>query len=381
MMLLWKICLFACIFLALYPLLVYPMIIRLISLFGKQRVRRAPYCPEVTILIPAYNEVSSIGQTIENKLAQDYPADKLQILVVSDASDDGTDEVVSRYAARGVRLLRRAERAGKAAGLNAGIRQAGGSIVIFSDANSQFATDAISRLAENFADSDVGYVTGHLTLRAADARSGGSSAYMVYENWLRRLETDCGSVIGVNGGVDAMRRHLYVDVPSDQITDFVLPLHVIESGSRVVFDERACSVEDANEDSGTEFRMRVRVALRALRGLVYMKSVLHPLRHPMASFCIISHKVLRYFTFLFLAGALIANVVLAFNAPLYGWLLFLQLLCYGAALLGLWRALPDSLARLTMLPGYFLVSNAAFAVAAVRFMRGDVVATWKPRSG
>ncbi len=367
---------------AAYPIVGYPLLLSAIARLRPRPVRRGEWTPSVTILVPAYNEAACIAGTIENKLAQDYPAERLEITVVSDASDDGTDDIVRRYADRGVKLLRRAVRQGKAAALNEAMRHASGEIIVFSDANSTFAGDAVRRMVENFADPRVGYVTGNLQyLHGEEASGRGSGAYMRYENWLRRIETRVDSVIGVNGGVDAMRRHLYVDVPADQITDFVLPLRVIAAGFRVVFDDRVRSSEHANEELGAEFRMRVRVALRALRGLVYVREALNVVRAPLPAFCIFSHKILRYLSFLFLASALMINGILAAHSPSYVALLLLQVAFYALALLGLTRNLPGALRRLTALPTYFLVSNVAFGIAALRFARGDVVATWRPRAG
>ncbi len=367
---------------AAYPIVGYPLVLSAIALLRPRPVRRGEWTPSVTILVPAYNEAACIAGTIENKLALDYPAERLEITVVSDASEDGTDDIVRRYADRGVKLLRTAARQGKAAALNEAIRHANGEIVVFSDANSTFAVDAVRRMVENFTDPRVGYVTGNLQyLHGEEASGRGSGAYMRYENWLRRIETRVDSVIGVNGGVDAMRRRLYAAVPADQITDFVLPLRVIAAGFRVVFDERVHSSERANQELGSEFRMRVRVALRAMRGLVYMRQALNVVRVPLPAFCIFSHKILRYLSFLFLAGALIINAILAARNPSYIPLLLLQVAFYALALLGLTRNLPGALRRLTALPTYFLVSNVAFGIAALRFARGDVVATWRPRAG
>lgn len=367
---------------ALYPLIGYPLVLCVIAALRSRVVARHEWDPQVTVLIPAYNEAGCIAATIQNKLEQDYPAAKLQIIVVSDASSDGTDGIVESFAPRGVELLRQATRQGKAAGLNEAVRHARGEILVFSDANSEFAPDAVRRLVENFADSQVGYVTGRLQYTHAEEISGlGSSGYMRYENWLRRLETRVDSVIGVNGGVDAMRRKLYAAVPVDQITDFVLPLQVIAAGFRVVFDERARSREQANQEMGAEFRMRVRVALRALRGIVYARAALSFVRRPLPAFCILSHKILRYVGFLFLAGALMLNVLLATRSNLFALLLLAQSMLYLLALIGLARGLPRALQTLTALPTYFLMSNVAFAVAALRFARGDTLAIWKPRAG
>jgi hypothetical protein len=238
-------------------------------------------------------------------------------------------------------------------------------------------------MVENFADPEVGYVTGSLSLRhgSGNLAGVGVSSYMKYENWLREGETRAGSVIGVNGGVDAMRRELYSDVPADQITDFVLPLRAIAAGRRAIYDPRARSSEEANDEIGSEFRMRVRVALRALRGLWYMREVLNPLRHPLAALCIVSHKVLRYGTFLFLIAALLVNAILALSSPFYRWVLGLQVAAYGLACVGLSDRLPRVLRKVSGLPSYFLVSNVAFAVATLRFVRGDAMATWRPRGG
>jgi cellulose synthase/poly-beta-1,6-N-acetylglucosamine synthase-like glycosyltransferase len=369
--------------LALYPLLGYPLLVSLIGVLRPRPVVRRPHSPRVTILIPAYNEAGCIAATIENKVQQQYPRDKLQIIVVSDGSDDGTDDIVRRYAAQGVLLLRREPRRGKAAALNAAMRTADGEIIVFSDANARFASDAVARLVENFADPRVGYVTGELSVlhRDGNPTGAGASGYIRYENWLRLSESRAGSVIGVNGGVDAMRRALYTEVPDDQITDFVLPLHVIVAGSRVVYDPRARSAEEANEELGSEFRMRVRVALRAMRGLWYMRRVLNPFRHPLAAFCVMSHKVLRYLTFIFLITAFATSGVLALHRPAFRLLWQLEILALALAAIGLLRGLPSFMRRATGLASYFLVTNVAFAVATVRFLRGDAMATWRPRGG
>jgi cellulose synthase/poly-beta-1,6-N-acetylglucosamine synthase-like glycosyltransferase len=369
--------------LALYPLLGYPLLIGLLGRLRPRPVGRQPCSPSVTVLVPAYNEAECIAQTLENLLQQRYPTERLQIIVVSDGSDDGTDDIVRRYAARGVQLLRREPRRGKAAGLNAAMHQARGDVIVFSDANARFAPDAVALLAENFADPRVGYATGQLNVlhRAGNETGEGASRYIRYENWLRLSESRAGSVIGVNGGVDAMRRALYRDVPDDQITDFVLPLQVIAAGYRVVYDPRARSSEEANEELGSEFRMRVRVALRALRGLWYMRRVLNPLVYPLAAFCVISHKLLRYLTFLFLIAAFVTSALLATRSSAFRLLWELQVVALGLAALGLLRGLPSSVRRFTGLASYFLVSNAAFAVATLRFLRGESMATWRPRGG
>jgi cellulose synthase/poly-beta-1,6-N-acetylglucosamine synthase-like glycosyltransferase len=266
--------------------------------------------------------------------------------------------------------------------LNEAVRHASGEILFFSDSNSLFAPDAIHPMMENFADPEIGYVTGNLAykIRSDGIAGSGCSAYMKYENALRTLETRAGSIIGVNGGVDAIRRELYRDVPRQLITDFVLPLHVISTKHRVVYDERAHSCEVANTEIGSEFRMRTRVALRALRGTAYMRRLCNPVNYPRIAFSLISHKVIRYFSFLFLPAALVTNLMLA-STPAYKALFIAQMFAYLLAIVGLRNDLPKPFRRLTLIPAYFLVSNAAFTVAAVKFLQGETMATWQPRAG
>ena len=367
----------------IYPYAIYPALIWLKGRIWARPVHRQPTTPAVTVLIPAYNEVDCIGETVANKLEQDYPGEQLQIIVISDGSTDGTDEVVQGFADRGVQLLRRGPREGKAAALNEAVKHARGEIIFFSDANSLVAPDGIRRMVENFADPQIGYVTGNLRFitGANEASGGGNNAYMKYENAVRALETRAGSIIGVNGGVDAIRRELYVDIPRQLITDFILPLHVLAGGHRVVYDERVAAREVANKEMASEFRMRVRVALRALQGLVYMRRLLSPWRYPAIAFSLISHKLLRYGAFAFMPIALAANVALAAHSSAYGALLAAHVLVYALAVLGLRRSLPRPLRALTVVPTYFIVSNVAFAVATVKFFRGETMATWQPRAG
>lgn len=372
----------ASILLVAYPLILYPLLVALVGVVRARPVRRAALRARVSVLIPAFNEEEVIEATVRNKLEQDYPRDLFEIIVVSDASSDRTDEIVRGFAGDGVRLLRNSERAGKAEGLNRAVREANGEILIFSDANSLFAPDAISRLVENFADPDVGYVTGALGFLSADGIAGGGvDAYIRYENFVRRIETRVHSIIGVNGGVDAIRRSLYRDVPKDQITDFVLPLSVLMAGRRVVFDNTARAREEANQELAPEFNMRVRVALRAMRGLCYVSDLLKPWRYPWAAFCIWSHKVLRYGAYLFMLAALASNAALAVHDGFYLAILGLQLLFYAVAAATIALGSAPWLPRVLTLPAYILTSNTAFAIASVRFLRGESMATWRPRAG
>jgi cellulose synthase/poly-beta-1,6-N-acetylglucosamine synthase-like glycosyltransferase len=367
--------------LIVYPIVIYPVLIAALGAIRNRRVNRASNNETVSVLICAYNEERFIAATVENILDQDFPRDRMEILVISDASADKTDEIVRGFGDRGVVLLRNQERLGKAAGLNLAVSRARGEILVFCDANSRFSKDAITRMVENFSDKDVGYVTGDLRLTSATGGEQGSGIYFRYEGLLRALETRAGSIIGVNGGVDAMRKRLYRDVPRDQISDFVLPLRVLESRMRVVYDSRVVSHEAANESSADEFNMRVRVAMRALRGLAHVPAVLNPFGYPMTFFCLFSHKIIRYFTFLFMFSALAANVLLAMGSETFLAILIIHLAIYATALLPSQSVAGGRLSSVAIALSYFIMSNVAFAIACVRLLRGQSVSTWKPRAG
>jgi glycosyltransferase involved in cell wall biosynthesis len=366
----------------IYPYVLYPLLAALLAKLQRRAVKVAAIAPRVSIVISAYNEVRHIEATVRNKLAQDYPAQLLEIIVVSDGSTDGTDDVMTKLAEEDSRVVffRQDPRRGKTAALNLALARAQGEIVVFSDANSMYQPDTVRKLVANFADPSVGYVTGKMIYVNPDGSivGDGCSAYMRYENWLRVRETLIGSVVGVDGGVDAVRRALYRPMTADQLPDFVLPLNVVDQGYRVVFEPAAQLCEDALSESSAEFRMRVRVSLRALWALRSMSRLLNPLRGPLFAWQLWSHKVLRYLSFLPLGLACLLNAVLATtDSSLYGAVLVGQGLFWLAVLAGA-RGATFPVARFSY---YFALLNFASAVAFVRFLRGQKTVLWQPRTG
>jgi cellulose synthase/poly-beta-1,6-N-acetylglucosamine synthase-like glycosyltransferase len=359
----------------------YPLLCRLLAR-PQEPPPPAGDPPRVTVLIAAYDEAAHIADTVRNKLAQDYPRNRLQVIVVSDGSGDGTDELVAGIPDARVRLIRQEPRQGKTAALNLAVPLADGEVLAFADANSLWAPDALRHLAASLADPEVGYVTGRMLYRAPDGSltGEGCSTYMRYENALRSWETRLGSIVGVDGGIDAVRRELYTPMRPDQLPDFVLPLSVREQGYRVVYQPEARLYEDALAAAGDEFRMRVRVSLRAWHALKDKARLLDPFRYGVFAWQLFSHKVLRYLAPFFQAGALLANLVLAAGGSVFWrWLLILQVVSYLLALLG--HALRRRrLPRLLALIYYLCVVNVASAVAFVHFLRGRRQVTWQPRT-
>ena len=369
----------------LYPYLGYPLCVVLLSIVHPRPVKAGNITPRVTVVVAAYNEAAHIETTILNKLDQDYPEELLDLIVVSDSSTDETDAVLKRLAQQHPRVsyLRQQSRNGKTAALNLMVARAGGEIIVFADANSMYRRDTVRRLVAPFADPHVGYVSGQM--RYVDANGSligdGCTAYMRYENWLRACETRIGSIVGVDGGVDAVRRSLYQPMRADQLPDLVLPLAVIEQGYRVIFAPQAIQQEETLTNESAEYRMRVRVALRAFWALRDKRSLLNPLRYPLYSWQLASHKLLRYLSFIPLGAAALLNWVLLPAGGIFETLALLQ--CCAALLTYLVLRGPQgvrgfSLARYCY---YFLLLNWASAVALSRFLRGEKQVLWQPRVG
>ena len=213
--------------LVFYIYIGYPLLIELLSMIRTTVDKSVPNkntedLPSVSILIAAYNEEKDIKDTLVNKIKLDYPREKLEILVVSDESTDATDEIVESIAKVSdinIRLFRQKPRQGKTSGLNLIVPEAKGEIMVFSDANSIYGSDALLKLVENFSDAKIGYVTGKMVYTNPDGSlvGDGCSSYMEYENWIREVETSLGSVVGVDGGIDAMRKSLYENLRADQL--------------------------------------------------------------------------------------------------------------------------------------------------------------------
>ncbi|WLE96817.1 MAG: glycosyltransferase family 2 protein [Candidatus Electrothrix communis] len=346
-------------------------------------VDKARYEPTVTILIAAYNEEKYIGQTIANKLQLDYPKSKLEIIVISDESTDKTNEIINQFNNQNVSLLLQKPRSGKTSALNLAIPHAHGEILVFSDANSIYAPDALKQIVANFHDPEVGYVTGKMIYTDSDGTpiGDGCSAYMKYENFLRSMETQIGSVVGVDGGIDAMRKDIHSKLNSDQLPDFVQPLKVVEKGFRVVYESSALLKEDSLQESRDEYRMRVRVTLRALWALKDMDCLLFGRGGFLFSWQLWSHKVLRYFCFVFLGIAFAANLLLVPDDPIFRAFLGCQFVCYTGAILSPVFTHYGRDFTLLRLLYYFMLLNVASLHATIKFLQGKKQVIWSPRKG
>lgn len=294
-----------------YVYLGYPLLLRLLVAWrGCRPTARRDITPSVTLVISAYNEAPVIRRKLENALALDYPRERLMVAVISDASDDDTDDIVRDFASQGIRLFRQAQRRGKTAGLNRVVPELQSEIVVFSDANALYQPDAVRMLVRNFADPHVGCVTGEARYLPAGggAADAGERMYWDYEAQSKRLETCMGSMVGGDGAIYAIRRGLWQTLPDTAINDFLNPLQIVAAGYRAVYEPDAICYEETAGDARKEFRRRVRIVSRSWRAVFQAPQVLNPFRCGFFSVAVVSHKVLRWWSGAFVIAALIAAV-------------------------------------------------------------------------
>lgn len=335
--------------------------------------------PNVSVLISAYNEKSVISEKLQNALTLDYPRGLLEIIVVSDCSDDGTDDVVRGFADRGVKLLRQSERLGKSAGLNLGVSQANGQILVFSDANAIYQPDAIRQLVQHFKDSRVGYVVGNAryveqSTQEPSAKSEG--LYWRLETWIKKKESDFGSVVGGDGAIYAIRREFFTPLLPTDINDFLNPLQIIIHGYRGVYEPRAVCYEEAGDSFEKEFGRKVRIISRALNAIRRAPAVLLPWTQPRHWLALISHKLLRWFAPVFLILLLLVSILL-WQSSFYRIALLLQLTFYVLAAIGWALGKRDTASKIFYLPYYFCVVNLASLYGVMKFFSGSLSPTWQ----
>ncbi len=376
-----------CLFVIGYHYAGYPALLWLLARLRPQPTRQGQgLLPALSLIIAAYNEAEVVAAKVENSLALDYPPERLEIIFVTDGSDDGTPEIVATYAAQGVRLLHQPQRQGKSAAINRAAAQAGGDILLFSDANAFYLPDAPRMLVRHFADAQVGGVSGQKTIRgshdrqqAAGGISDSSGVYWRYESAIKQWESAIGSTVGVVGEMMAVRRDLFHPIPADVINDDAyLAVRLCGAGARVVYEPAAVCWETAAESNQEEQIRRRRIT--AGRFQLLFRPRVWPWRSPWMVFALFSHKFLRLLLPFFLLGALGSSVLAVWRGR-GGRLLRLALAGQAAALvLAVWGAWQERVGQRRRMPAlaYFLLSsNWATMQGLVRYLRGQQTVLWQ----
>jgi len=355
----------------------YPLVLWVIgSLGGKQFDTRADCLPVVSVLISARNEEKDIGWKVKETLNWNYPPERLEVLVASDASEDRTDEILRSIADPRLRYVRNSQRTGKNPALNRLAELAHGELLFFTDANSHIAADCLRKMASHFADSRVGCVTGWERSENQASSPGmavGGGAYLGYESLINSLESRLGSVLVCDGSVFCVRRELFTGLQADLANDLELPLRIGARGYALLYEPGAYSTEKNTSSPQEEFRRRRRICGQGILGFWRLRDQIGGLR----AWQFFSRKVMRWLALLAMVMALVASALLA-RSPFFGVLLALQMAFYLCAIAGGYCVTRTNYTgRLLALPFYFLLVNAGALTGVVEACFGRRFSVWE----
>jgi cellulose synthase/poly-beta-1,6-N-acetylglucosamine synthase-like glycosyltransferase len=355
----------------------YPALLWFIGLFRSFRPSTSDsYLPTVSVLISARNEQRDIGWKIAETLAWDYPKDKLELLVASDASEDGTDEILKSVTDPRFRFLRLEERVGKNEALNRLSALARGELLFFTDANSHIEGACLRRVVQHFAEPRVGCVTGsEQTIRGDEefVVTAGARAFLGYESLVNSLESRLGSVLVCDGSIFCIRSCLFSALQPELANDFELPVRIGAEGRAILFDLTAISHEKATTDAREEFRRKRRICCQGMVGFWRLRRNLRGLR----AWQLWSRKLLRWWGAVPLVLILVSSVWLASNR-FYELMLVFQFIFYGLVLLGWWLAVRRREgSRATTFPFYFVMVNIAALSGVIDAVFGKRFSVWE----
>jgi cellulose synthase/poly-beta-1,6-N-acetylglucosamine synthase-like glycosyltransferase len=366
-----------------YAYLAYPGLLRLIAAARPQPepLGDPETWPLVTITLPVYNEEHRLRRKLDELLQLDYPADRRHILVISDASTDGTDDIARQYSDRGVELLRLSQRGGKSAAENAAGAALRGEIVVNSDATVQVPPHAFKPLIRAFQDPTVGVASGRdVSVSAAkDDANGGEKGYVGYEMWVRALETRADSIVGASGCFYGIRREIYDSAfPAELSRDFASALMARENGYRAVSVDEAICYVPRTKSLDSEFKRKIRTMARGLETMWFKRHLMNPFRHGFFAFALLSHKLARWLVYATLPFAVMGLALLAPSSLLAAALLSVTIVTTLVGLLPLWWPSDRTVPRPLALLGFIVASNIAGIVAWLKVLRREHTAFWEP---
>ena len=375
------------VFLIINTYLLYPLVIWLLSKFkSKSYDYTSDFSTSVSILISAYNEEKVIENRVKNLLSQNYDKNLIEIIVGSDCSNDNTNEILKRLAKEypEVKIFLFNNRRGKAGVLNEIVQYATNEILIFTDANTEFENNAIKNLVKHFQYSSIGGVSGRLVLIEKNfhkERGVEEKKYWEYETFIKKSEGNLGILIGANGGIFAIRKNLFSEIPTDKpvTDDFYLSLSVIKKGYKFIYESFAIGFEEVAKDLSSEFKRKIRFAATNFQTISFFKSLLFN-KNIILSYAFWSHKIIRWFLPLILILVFVLNIFLVNAGTFYLVTFFIQLLFYFLALIGfIFNKIKVRLTLLSLIY-YFLVTNIALLIGFIRFLRKKHSVIWQSTS-
>lgn len=348
--------------------------------FRKEKTASATFEPEVTLVVPCYNEADILHQKISNTKELEYPLQKLQIVFITDGSTDHTLDVLKKFPEIGV--LHSSKRAGKTAAENRAMQHITTPVVIFSDANTLLNKAAIQNIVRHFADETVGCVAGEkriITKGNDVANAAGEGMYWKYESFLKKLDSRLNSTVGAAGELVAFRTSLYEPMPEDTILDdFIQSMYIAAKGFRTVYEPEAYAVETAAASVKEELKRKIRICAGGWQSIQRLASRLSFRKTPMLYFQYVSHRVLRWTINPFLMILmLLINLQLATNSDFYLRLLMVQTLFYALSAAGYFLESKSLKIKIFFLPYYFCIMNYAVVIGLFRFLRKTQSAVWE----
>jgi cellulose synthase/poly-beta-1,6-N-acetylglucosamine synthase-like glycosyltransferase len=336
--------------------------------------------PELTLIVPAYNERSCIEQKVQNSLALNYPAGKLNFLFVTEGSIDGTTEFLAGYPQ--VAVLGGNERKGKIEAINLAMQQVNTPIVVFTDANTLLNKDALLHLVKHYTDPKVGAVTGEkriLNAEKAEAAGAGEGMYWQYESLLKKLDSELYSVVGAAGELFSMRTHLYQPVEKDTLLDdFIISLRIAAQGYQVVYEPEAYAMEKPSFSIGEEMKRKVRICTGGFQSIVRLKHLLNPFRYGLLSFQYISHRVFRWTVApLCIPLLFISNTFLLQASWWYEAFFILQCAFYLLAFTGYLLERRKFRIKALFIPFYFSFMNYTVYLGFIHYLGGKQSGIWE----
>lgn len=376
---------FFCILLILQTYVLYPLSIKLLTFFyHKNYITDNDYKPQISILISAYNEEKTLEKTVFNLFESDYPADKLEIIVGSDNSIDGTNEILKKMGEKyqNLKYVLFDKRRGKKFVINDIVKLARGEILVFSDSNTIYKKDALKNLIKYYTDPRVGGVCGRLKLiESTDNFETGNQEkkYWDYESWIKNNEGKLGILIGANGGIYSIKRNLFIPMPETEpvVDDLYLSLKILEMGKDFIYTTESEAVETISPKVKSEYDRKKRIMPRNLETLKRTKSLIFSSRF-LVSYALWSHKIIRWFSPILFILLLGLNMILFQSAGIFKILFFSQLMVYFSVLIGFVLNRMNLKIVPFLMIYYFFITNVALIVGLQKYLLKTHKSIWEP---
>lgn len=345
------------------------------------------YEPEVTLFVAAYNEKDYVHEKVKNSFSLEYPHEKVRQVWVTDGSDDGTPDLLRKYADQGVEVYHEDARGGKIGAMNRGMQFVKSPIVIFSDGNTNLGRESIRRIVNMFSDPSVGCVSGEKRIyqKDSDSAAGTEGIYWKYESALKKWDAELYSVVGAAGELFAIRTEFFEHVEQDTLLDdFMISLRVAMKGFTIQYDPEAYAIETSSANVKEELKRKIRISAGGIQSIVRLAPLLNIFKYGTLSFQYISHRVLRWtLAPLGLLILLLTNFAITWQEgflnfeSIFTWLMYGQFVFYIAALLGWFLENREIKVKVLFIPYYFFIMNLSVYLGFARYMKGNQSVKWE----